>query len=185
MGKNTTTLLLVVINLVLLFWVVTRKDEIITTSVPIVTIQYDSIPYEVIKKISYPVNIIDTVYIPLDVDTMAILADYFKIRIYNDTLINTADLRVIVQDSVHQNKLFGRRHTLYQNFRIDTVTVDCPTIPDNKLRWYLGVQANFRKNGIGPSVGLTDSKRLYTYSYDIVNNSHHVNIAWQIKLRRK
>jgi hypothetical protein len=188
MGKNITITSLLLVIIVLLFLVLTKKEQQVITSEPIVTIHYDSVPYEVIKPVPYPVRVIDTVRIPADVDTMAILADYFLFRIYVDTIINTADLKVTVVDSVHQNRLFGRRYAVYQNFRPIEFEVECPPPPKIRNEYFVGVSIMGapHKFGMGPSVGVnTREYGLYTYNYDIVNNTHQVSMFGNIKLRRR
>ncbi len=46
--------------------------------------------------------------VPMDVDTAAILADYFRERHYNDTVIERPNLRVELSDVVTGNQLADR-----------------------------------------------------------------------------
>ncbi len=46
--------------------------------------------------------------VPSDVDTQAVLKDYFSKKAYNDTIINIPELKVTVIDTVTQNKVVDR-----------------------------------------------------------------------------
>ena len=54
--------------------------------------------------------------VPADVDTAAILNDYYRQRIYNDTLINDQFVTLMLRDTVYNNKLLGR--TVHYNLSI-------------------------------------------------------------------
>ena len=82
------------------YWVAQRS---IKPSVPDTLIVTDTmyLPGPVItKQIPVPV--------PADVDTAAILAAYHTQRIYNDSLLSTPDIKVVVVDTVYQNTLLAR-----------------------------------------------------------------------------
>lgn len=49
------------------------------------------------------------VEVPAEVDTQAALRDYFAKNIYQDTIVKTPQLSVIVRDTVDQNRLSGRQ----------------------------------------------------------------------------
>ena len=148
----------------------------------------DSIVYKEIK-VPTPYEVVDTFWLDrwndtiiyrdiiIPVDTAAILADYFKLRIYNDTIINTDELLVSLRDSVTLNRLWGRE-VKYQNFR--PIAAKCPDVSDRAF--YLGVipNGNINQFGIAPSIGLTNKNNLYFYSYDVINNNHSVGVYWKI-----
>lgn len=48
------------------------------------------------------------VEVPVDVDTAAILKDYYTQKIYDDTLVNNNRLNLVLRDTVYNNKLLGR-----------------------------------------------------------------------------
>ena len=65
---------------------------------------YQDIPVPVtITEVRY-----DTTFIPADVDTAAILADYYSVREYSDTLLDNSDIYVHLSEKVSRNALFDR-----------------------------------------------------------------------------
>ncbi len=76
------------------------------------TIPGDSVFTEVIKKEFYPVKEDTTIYDTIikidtflrDVDTAAILRDYYAYRIYKDTLKNDSSATIVVEDSISRNR---------------------------------------------------------------------------------
>lgn len=48
------------------------------------------------------------VEVPADVDTAAILKDYYTQKIYDDTLVHNNRLNLVLRDTVYNNKLLGR-----------------------------------------------------------------------------
>ena len=167
------------------------RDTVITD--PEVTIEYiyDSIPVEKIVEVPVPYKVIYTEYDTiikteyLPVDTVAILRDYFAFRIYKDTIIDTEDLRVVLRDTIHQNRIWSERVVSYQNFRpIDVnVQVECPTI---RNKWFIGgnIGGSPEVFGAGPSLSLVTKKdNMYHYNYDIINNVHSIGLLWKITFR--
>ena len=84
--------------------------------------------------------------VPALVDTAAILATHYTKRIYMDTLINQPALRVIVRDTVWQNRLLERtavatyRPTIFRHTR--SVSLGLAVTPHT-----LGVLAGYRIRG--------------------------------------
>lgn len=48
------------------------------------------------------------VEVPADVDTAAILKDYYTQKIYDDTLVHNNRMNLVLRDTVYNNKLLGR-----------------------------------------------------------------------------
>lgn len=140
-----------------------KKDTFWKTET--ITIKGDPIPG---KPIPYPV--------PVDVDTTAILADYFKKIPYTDVIkIKTDSIdygTVTVIDTVQRNRLFGR--TLEFNLRIPEIkeTVVLKGLPKREL--YYGGGINFDKTNIFNSAygGLllkTKKEHIYGLNVGITN----------------
>lgn len=189
MKNNILIVLLVVIGLLFLQRECSRPSGDISIPTINVTWEYDSV--RVVDSIPYPepyeviTTLWDTVYKYRDVDTAAILRDYFTIKVYEDTLVNTSDLLVTLKDSVHQNRLWGERVVNYKNFRpVDAeIDVECPEI---RNKWFIGgtVLGTKTKFGAGPAFGLvTKRDNLYTYSYDVINNTHNASMYWKISFK--
>lgn len=136
------------------------------------------VPYEVVTTVW------DTIikYELQDVDTAEILRDYFAVRLYSDTIINNDELRVVLNDSVHQNRLWGERVVEYQNFR--PVSAECPECPKPATKVFIGgsILGSPTQFGAGPTVGLlTKRDNLYTLDYDVLNKTYKVSMYWKLK----
>ena len=70
---------------------------------------YDTLTHEIPKP--YPVPVLDTVYlpgntIPQDVDTAAILKDYYSYHAYNRT-VEDSNIRIAIKDTLSKNNYVG------------------------------------------------------------------------------
>ena len=82
----------------------------------------DTIRIDSIIRIPVPVPAVEVqIPVPVDVDTAAILADYYKQRIYDDTLINDQFVTLMLRDTVYHNQLLGR--TVHYSLSIPQVQV--------------------------------------------------------------
>lgn len=74
------------------------------------THRIDSVP--VPYYVSDPVYVFDTIHdsIPymVPIDTAAILADYYRKRDYNDTVVNDTSIMIAIQEQVWQNRISSR-----------------------------------------------------------------------------
>lgn len=90
--------------------------------------------------------------VPAEVDTAAILAAHYTKRIYTDTLINQPALRIVVRDTLWQNRLLDRtaittyRPNLLHHTR--SLSLGLAVTPGT-----LGVLAGFRIRGHEWAVG--------------------------------
>jgi hypothetical protein len=78
----------------------------------------------------------DTLYLPelQDVDTLRILADYYKSNIYKDTIKNDYGY-IALTDTINQNKIAGRSASTRLSIPEITKTI---TLIDNRNQVYLG-----------------------------------------------
>ena len=98
-----------------------------------VTIEKESIVYR--PKIKYITKVdIDTFLTP--VDTLAILADYYAIRTYEDTQVLDS-LNITITDTVSQNQILGRQ--IAYNFAYPRKTIK-ETIYINQRELYFGLR---------------------------------------------
>ena len=146
---------------------------------------YDSSKKE-INPTHDPVGIsIQTVGIPAQVDTAAILKAFFSVYTYSDQVQDSA-LKLQIFDSVTQNKIFGRKITYQWLLPIKTIeSTTITTVPEpiRRHEFYLGgkVQASLQQFGIGPIITWkTKNKVLIGYGYDLLNNSHQLNTQFII-----
>jgi uncharacterized protein YceK len=98
-----------------------------------VTIEKESIVYQ--PKIKYITKVdIDTFSTP--VDTLAILADYYAIRTYEDTQVLDS-LNITITDTVSQNQILGRQ--IAYNFTYPRKTIK-ETVYINQRELYFGLR---------------------------------------------
>lgn len=186
--KNT----LIIIILVLVGIIVLQRACAPTSEVdppePIIIYDSTEVIVEVEKPVPYAVYdttfVYDTTYLFHTVDTTAILTDYFKTRIYNDTLVDNKDLFFSLYEVVWQNQIQTREFT-YKNKR--PVEVICPKLPKIRTEFYIGGFLGGNQELFGAGVGgaiLSKKRNLYTYQYDIINNEHYLSLYWRLKFRK-
>ena len=189
MGKNNKfiIIILVLVGIIILQRACTSSPEIEQPE-PIIIYDSTEVIVEVEKPVPYAVYdttfVHDTTYLFHDVDTTAILADYFKTRIYNDTLVDDEDLFFSLYEVVWQNQI-QTREFIYKNRR--PVEMICPELPKIRTEFYIGgfVGGNQELFGAGVGGGVLSRKRnLYTYQYDIINNEHYLSLYWRLKFRK-
>ena len=89
---------------------------------------------------------IDTLYLPKYIDTNKVINDFYTIKTYSDTTLFDSS-RIVINDSVTQNKIFGRKIDLSLKSRIITDSIFLA--PKNKLNIYLGPNINPFNQSIG------------------------------------
>ena len=98
-----------------------------------ITIEKESIVYQ--PKIKYITKVdIDTFLTP--VDTLAILADYYAVRTYEDTQVLDS-LNITITDTVSQNQILGRQ--IAYNFSYPRKTIK-ETVYINQRELYFGLR---------------------------------------------
>jgi hypothetical protein len=95
------------------------------------------------------------VYIPANIDTGVILADYYSKVFYSDTT-KTKYGNVIIKDTVTQNRISARQ--VITDFKIPEVTIT-KTITPKRKQWSIGPQFGYGANqkpyiGIGITYSL-------------------------------
>lgn len=148
---------------------------------------FDTIYVEIDVPRPYVVHVIDTVEIPVEVFPEEILHDYFKVKVYQDTLVNDSSLFFRVNDTIHQNILWSRSFT-YKNRRPAQTIVHVPSMPlpkpkPDRHRWFIGGGVLGSPTQFGASVGagmLTENMGLYTYQFDVINKTHNISMYWNI-----
>lgn len=155
------------------------------------TIPGDSVPYavEIVKKVPVPVYV-DTGSVhwrEMEIDTMAILADYFVKYHYDDTLMNDTSAFIRLQSHTFENKLFYDK-LLFQNRRIKTIntTIIPPTPERNK--WYIGIAPSLGadKPGLAGSLLITFPAGIgFAGHYDFVNEYYLFSGYYKIRFGRK
>ena len=123
---NIKNVIIAVLLLVILFlrWCTPKPDcpEIGKTTV-VETIEYDTIRETTPEYIPVPGPVqYDTTYLERDIDTAAILRDYFASYHYSDT-VTLDSVKVIIKDTVSQNKIKSRSLEYEILYPTKTITI--------------------------------------------------------------
>lgn len=198
-GKNTVIAILAVAVVILLLL---RKCEgggstVTETKIDTVykTVQSDTVyipkPHTVfVDRVKYRQVItekLDTLYLPdlKEVDTLLILADYYKTRFYKDTIINQYG-KIFINDEVSQNKIAFRN--VGTDFRIPEITKTVTIMQPKRNQVYLGagLWGNARDVLSGYEVNLslkTKQDRIVGLGYQqIFNNDHYFKLEYRHKI---
>ena len=183
---------LLIIAVLLVIIVLLRECTVPSTvtdykTTTITTIKYDTITDSITSYVpKYYTKIIlktDTVY--KDIDTAAILTDYFSTYVYSDT-VKKDSLTIIINDSVSENKIQFRNIQYTMLYRTILTETTVEKILNNR-EFYVGVGLIGNANNfsyIGPEVLLRTTKR-QAYGLGIgVNNNFEptvgVKMYWKI-----
>lgn len=172
----------------------TPEPEVITTVIHN-TIPGDSIPYEVLLPKPFPVykDTGSTKWKYKDVDTCAILKDYFAEYYYQDTLKDDTSALVIVNDMVTENRLQNRK-LIFQNRRatvINTTINNYGEMPAHKIYFGAGLNnsvVNFDENTLGLTANVlwvTKNRWAYEASYDIFHNNIELTVFYKLSFKKK
>ena len=124
------------------------------------------------KGDAIPFVVLDTIYqIDQVHDTTYIVNDYNKVKVYTDTLRINTDNYVYIQDTISQNKIFGRGYNAHFTEKTIVVTNDIYHKPKNEL--FIGLIGDLRRfdNKIGAGVGLNYKKQKETYTFNFTTNN--------------
>ena len=132
-----------------------------------VTIEKESIVYQ--PKIKYITKVdIDTFLTP--VDTLAILADYYAIRTYEDTQVLDS-LNITITDTVSQNQILGRQ--IAYNFTYPRKTIK-ETVYINQRELYFGLRGIGNMDQVsylgGEMLFRNKKKQIYSFGAGVDQN---------------
>jgi hypothetical protein len=145
---------------------------------------YDSIPVTPPPITPKPGRVED-VELPVNIDTMAIVREYFAKRYGEDTLIDSRDLFLSLRWEVQENRptmfqptIINRKPTTVISYHLDQ--------PRNKVFAGIYVGGNAEQFGAGPEIALlTKQDNLYTLNYDIVNKTINGGVMWKIRIKKQ
>jgi hypothetical protein len=188
--KTTLTIILILIALLFLQRECSRPDKVdpVPDTIRITTKVFDSILIERNIPKPYPVEVIRTVQIPSNVDTGAILADYFAKNVYHRVLMDDTTALIELTDTVHQNQL--QQGTLkFRNRQPVTVhnTYVIHPPPDPRFQLYAGgfVSGSQERFGAGPALFVkTKRDHLYGIGYDALDKTAQLHMQWKISFRK-
>lgn len=122
--------------------------------------------------------------IPANIDTAAIIRDYFTQYIGTDTLIDS-NLFATITDTISGNKITGRSFS-YRWLKPTTINtiVNNTTIINSKARLYIGLNFSYINDnpGITPSLLFApkESRHGFLFGFDVLNKGmiggYHFNI---------
>ena len=156
------------------------------------TIRIDGKKYEVIKHEIDTVDVIKTkvvtkkgddiyhetivekeVIVPVNVDTTAILKDYYSKVLYKDVLVLPDSLgTVAVTDTISQNKILGR--TFNANVKQRTIKETMIVKEPARNQLYYGLNGGFNKADVVSSIGAglilkTKKDKIYQFTLGVNN----------------
>ena len=181
MEKAKNILILALIFVVLFFVLAPYKgaDKIVITKIDTL-IKHDTIrKYK--KGDAIPFVVLDTIYQIDEVhDTTYIVNDYNKVKVYTDTLRINTDNYVSIQDTISQNKIFGRGYNAHFTEKTIVVTNNIYHKPKNEL--FVGLIGDLRRfdNKIGAGVSLNYKKKSEAYTFNFTTN--HISLGFYKKL---
>ena len=179
-AKNILILALI---FVVLFFVLAPNDNGGNTKV--ITKIDTLIKHDTIRKYkkgdAIPFVVLDTIYqIDQVHDTIYIVNDYNKVKVYTDTLRINTDNYVSIQDTISQNKIFGRGYNAHFTEKTIVVTNNIYHKPKNEL--FVGLIGDLRRfdNKIGAGVSLNYKKQKEAYTFNFTTN--HISLGFYKKL---
>jgi len=123
------------------------------------------------KGDAIPFVVLDTIYQIEEVhDTIYIVNDYNKVKVYMDTLRINTDNYVYIKDTITQNKIIGRSYLA--NLTQKTIIIDNTKVIMPKNELYVGLIGDIRRfdNIIGIGVGLNYKKQKESYILNLTTN---------------
>jgi len=182
------TIILILAGLLILQKECTRCPDPPQAETRTIIVPGDKVPYPVQVDVPVP-HYIDTgswQYRDREVDTMAILKDYFSKVYYIDTLMNDTNAFIAVIDTISENRIKGRG-LMFANRKATAVCYQNIISEEKKFKVYAGnmLSTNFtNRMDIGPTLLVVTPKGGYSYAYGVNEKTHTLNIVWKIKLRK-
>jgi hypothetical protein len=173
MATAKNILILALIFVVLFFVLAPSNNE---GDTKVITKIDTLIKHDTIRKYkkgdAIPFVVLDTIYQVNEIhDTTYIVNDYNKVKVYTDTLRINTDNYVSIQDTISQNKIFGRGYNAHFTEKTIVVTNDIYHKPKNEL--FIGLIGDLRRfdNKIGAGVGLNYKKQKEAYTLNFTTNN--------------
>jgi hypothetical protein len=173
--ETAKNILIVALIFVVLFFVLAPSNNEGDTKV--ITKIDTLIKHDTIRKYkkgdAIPFVVLDTFYLIDSInihDTTYIVNDYNKVKVYTDTLRINTDNYVSIQDTISQNKIFGRGYNAHFTEKTIVVTNNIYHKPKNEL--FVGLVGDLRRfdNKIGAGVSLNYKKKSEAYTFNFTTN---------------
>ena len=193
MKKIGTTFLIWAMSIVVLFFVFKRCNppRIIDNSTT--TTVYDTIrDTTIVHRTAYVPKLVyqeteKLVYVPVDVDTLAILKDYYTRRFYADTTLNDSTGFFAIYDTIYMNQIWSRytKAEAYSQTIYKTTTITQPAPLHNKVFFGFGAGGNKDRFGLsGDMMFQTKRDNALALSYDAINKEVWVKTYWKVRLKK-
>ena len=188
--KTTLTIILILVAILFLQRECSRPDKEppLPDTIRITKQVYDTTVIEKTITKTRPVEVIREIEIPADVDTAAILADFFAKNVYHRVLIDDTTALIEMTDTVHQNQLLQGKLKYINRTPVtihETYIIHPPDPP--RFQLYAGgfIQGNTEHFGAGAAIfALTPRSHLYGLGYDPLNKTAQIHMQWKISLRK-
>ncbi len=142
-------------------------------------ISYPVITYApIVESVTHYSHSTDTVHIPANIDSLAIVRDFFAKRHYLDTIANDTNAFIVISDTLFKNRLLSR--SVQKRFFTHSYKV----YPPIKAHFYAGIAigGNGSRFGFAPSLIYQDKHaRLWGVNYDIFQKQIFVSAYFRIK----
>jgi len=151
------------------------------------TDRYHNMPFLVEVPKPYRVEIPGTpgatITIPANVDSGAVVRDYFTKRSYNDSITNDS-VSIYLQEEVYKNEL--KRVKVGYRWKAPTMQINKTTVVEKQLI-FLGLEpyGNLNSFGMFASADFDTKKALFGYGYDPFNKTHKISVKAKIRLWKK
>lgn len=120
------------------------------------------------------------IFIPANIDTAALLQDYYSKRIYLDTLNIDSLGYVAVTDTISENKILGRKFEANLKEKTITTTITNTIYPSPSYHIFSGLETS--PNRIGFDFYLQDKKnRLYKIGLPLTGEG--IELGFALRLR--
>jgi hypothetical protein len=166
-----------------------KKYELLKHTIDTVIVPQYTIVYRKGKDIYHEAP--EYQVVPIKIDTLAILKDFYAKTVYIDTLKLADSLGyIVVNDTISENSILGRMWTAQVNKTTITEQIIVKELPRNQV--YIGIVGGFDKvnfvNFAGPSLMLkTKTDKVYSVGvgYSGAGSiSIQGGIYWKIKLKK-
>jgi len=176
-----------------------KKYEIIKHDIDTFEVEKTKVVTKKGEDIYHETIVEKEVKVPVNVDTNAILKDYYSKVLYKDVLVLPDSLGTIaVTDTISQNKILGRTFNASVKQRTIKETMIVKEPARNQV--YYGLMGGFNKEDVVTSIGAglllkTKKDKIYQFSLGINNRiadgttggiSPYIGFGtyWKIKLRK-
>ena len=176
-----------------------KNYELLKHKIDTIFVDHTKIKYVKGKDIYHETIVEHEVKVPVNVDTNAILKEYYTKVLYKDVLVLPDSLgTVAVTDTISHNKIFGRTFNANVKQRVIKETTIVKELPKNQV--YFGFGGQFNKTDLitGLSTGVilkTKKDKIYQVNLGVSNSTiDGVNgefkpyvgagVYWKIRLKK-